>query len=94
MICTKCGVVGADLRPNRKEGAEINLGMANRERRVERGGSRPPGWGGGALVPSGFREPHCSFGEEQSILLCRRGVLTLNADDIPATRRRIPPWQS
>ena len=50
--------------------------------------------GAGALVPSGFREPHCSFGEEQGILLCRRGVLTLNADDIPATRRRIPPWQS
>ena len=50
--------------------------------------------GAGALVPSGFREPHCSFGEEPGILLCRRGVLTLNADDIPATRRRIPPWQS
>ena len=30
-------------------------------------------------MPSGFWEPHCSFGEGQGILLCRRGALTLNA---------------
>ena len=42
MICTKCGVVGADVRPNWKERArKINLGAMAKQRATGRTGRLP-----------------------------------------------------